>query len=114
MAPHRNSDGSVSDGVKAEGYNGVFVSHSIGISITSVTSIATQVAAAVALGAVQCVLFADGGVIRFTLDSTNPTATSGLFIPSSGTFTMSVADAAAAKFIQASGSSAVLSALFTM
>jgi hypothetical protein len=113
MAPHRRADGAITDGVVIEP-NPVFISHALGIVITSAAGIGVSVAAALAAGAEQCIVFADGGAVRFTLDGTNPTATSGIPIAARATFTYGMADAAAAKFIQATGSSAVLDALFTM
>jgi hypothetical protein len=57
-------------------------------------------------GCNQAVVQADGGrtiPVRFTLDGTTPTTTSGFLIPAGQSITLSAADAAAAKFVGATG-----------
>lgn len=109
MSIHENADSPIpsqTDGVKVEG-PGAFVSALYGQAIASSTSFSTQVAAAVALGANTVLVQADPVAVatpigaRFRLDSTPPTATVGWLIPAGQSFTMSVADAAAALFIAA-------------
>jgi hypothetical protein len=106
---HQNADSpipSMTDGVVVEG-PGALVSALYGQAIATSTSFATQVAAAVALGANTVLVQADPASAttpvgaRFRLDTTAPTATVGWLIPSGSFFTMSVADASAALWIAA-------------
>jgi hypothetical protein len=108
------------EGVKIEP-NGQFVSHSLGIAVTVATTITTAANAAALAGATQAVIQADSGTtaaaaglgVRYTLDGTTPTASSGLFIPAGQSITLNMADAAAAKFIQ-TAVAVNLNVLFTM
>jgi hypothetical protein len=66
-------------------------------------------------GVNQAVVQADGGGtigVRFTLDGPTPTTTLGFLIPAGQSITLSVADAAAAKFIGATG--ATVNAVYTL
>jgi hypothetical protein len=99
MSQHPNADGSITDGVKVESW-GKFVSHQLGLAATAVVSLTDPA------GVNQAVVQADGGgtiAVRFTLDGTAPTTTSGFLIPGGQSITLSAADAAAAKFIGATG-----------
>jgi hypothetical protein len=108
MSQHPNADGSITDGVKIESW-GKFVSHQLGLVATSAVSLT------VPAGCNQAVVQADGGgavPVRFTLDGTTPTTTSGFLIPAGQSITLSAADAAAAKFIGATG--ATVNAVYTL
>jgi hypothetical protein len=108
MSQHPNADGSITDGVKVEAW-GKFVSHQLGLSVLAVAQLA------VPAGANQAVVQADGGgtiPVRYTLDGTTPTTTLGFLIPAGQTITLSAADAAAAKFIGATG--ATVNAVYTL
>jgi hypothetical protein len=50
--------------------------------------------------------------VRFTLDGTTPTTTLGFLIPAGQSITLSAADAAAAKFIGATG--ATVNGVYTL
>jgi hypothetical protein len=99
MSQHPNADGSITDGVKVEAW-GKFVSHQIGLSVAAVAQLT------VLAGCNQAVVQADGGAtltaVRFTLDGTTPTTTSGFVIPAGSSITLSASDAANAKFISTS------------
>jgi hypothetical protein len=111
MSIHLNSDGSQTDGVKVEPW-GKFVSHQLGLSVAAVAQLT------VPAGVNQAVVQADGGAtgiaVRLTLDGTTPVASTGpgFVIPPYQTITLSAADAAAAKFIGATG--ATVNAVYTL
>jgi hypothetical protein len=108
MPQHPNADGSITDGVKVEPW-GKFVSHQLGLSVAAVAQLT------VPAGVNQAVVQADGGgtiPVRFTLDSSTPTTTSGFLIPGGQSITLSAADAAGAKFIGATG--ATVNAVYTL
>ena len=108
MSQHPNADGSITDGVKVESW-GKFVSHQLGLACAAVAQLT------VPAGCNQAVVQADGGgtiAVRFTLDGTTPTTTLGCLIPAGQTIALSAADAAAAKFIGATG--ATLNAVYTL
>jgi hypothetical protein len=110
MSIHYNPDGSVTEGYKLES-NGTFIAHEIGVVITSSAQLA-NVAANKALGAVQVIVQADGNDVRYRLDGTAPTTTVGYVLKNGATLALSMADAAAAKFIATAA--AVLNATYTM
>jgi hypothetical protein len=79
MSQHPNADGSITDGVKVEAW-GKFVSHQLGLSVAALAQLT------VPAGVNQAIVQADGGgtiAVRFTLDGTTPTTTSGLLAGSS-------------------------------
>jgi hypothetical protein len=109
MSIHPNADGSQTEGVKVESW-GKFVSHQLGLSVAT-----TAVQLTVPAGCNQAVVQADGGgtiAVRFTLDGTTPTTSLGFLIPAGQSITLSAADAAAAKFIGATG--ATVNAVYTL
>ena len=92
MSQHPNADGSITDGVKVEAW-GKFVSHQLGLSVAAVAQLT------VPAGVNQAIVQADGGgtiAVRFTLDGTTPTTTSGVLIAAGQSITLSAADATAA------------------
>ena len=108
MSIHLNSDGSQTDGVKVEPW-GKFVSHQLDLSVAAVAQLI------VPSGVNQAVVQADGGGtigVRFTLDGPTPPTTLGFLIPAGQSITLSAADAAAAKFIGATG--ATVNAVYTL
>jgi hypothetical protein len=108
MSQHPNADGSITDGVKVESW-GKFVSHQLALSVAAVAQLT------VPAGCNQAAVQADGGgtiPLRFTLDGTTPTTTLGFRIPAGQSITLSAADAAAAKFIGATG--ATVNAVYTL
>jgi hypothetical protein len=113
MSQHLNADGSITDGVKVEAW-GKFVSHQIGLSVVAVAQLA------VPAGVNQAIVQADGGsattttAVRFTLDGTTPTTTSGFLIPGGSTITLSASDAANAKFISTSTTVGTINAVYTL
>jgi hypothetical protein len=114
LSIHENPDGSQTDGVKVEP-NGAFVSHVLGIVITSAVGIA-GVAAALAAGATQAIVQVDGtSAVSYRLDGVAPTASAGggVFIPAGGSIVLNMQDAANALFIERAATS-VLNVLFTM
>lgn len=111
MSIHQNADGSQTEGVKVEAW-GKFVSHQLGLSVTAVAQLT------VPAGVNQAIVQADGGAtqysVRFTLDGTTPTTTSGFLIPAGGSITLSAADAANAKFISTSTTAGTINAVYTL
>jgi hypothetical protein len=108
---HQNADASGTEGIKVEA-PGAFISHTLGISVSSVASIST-VATAKSNGATMAIVFnPNSGAVYFTLDGTTPTDAvgGGLPIAPGGSVTLSITDAANAKFIGAT--SAVISVWF--
>jgi hypothetical protein len=88
---------ATTEGTKIEA-PGTFCGHSLGVNVSTAASIAASVATAAALGATQAIIFASGAM-RFTLDgSTTPTASVGIPVADKGSVTLSMADAAVAKF----------------
>jgi len=107
MTAHWNADSSVSDGVKVEA-PGALVSQPIGLDVTASAQLTVPATA------VQAIVQADGGDVRFRLDGTVPTGAAGFLIKNGTSITLSAADAIAAKFIQASGATSLLNAWFTL
>jgi hypothetical protein len=116
MSIHENPDGSVSDGIKLEA-NGTFIKHEIGVVITSSAQLA-QVASALTAGATQVIVQADcapftaANYVRYRLDGTAPTASTGIIIVAGASVTLNMTDAAAAKFIAVG--TATLNASYTL
>ena len=84
----------------------------LGLSVAAVAQLT------VPAGANQAVVQADGGAtltaVRFTLDGTTPTNTSGFLIPAGSSITLSATDAANAKFISTSTSGGTINAVYTL
>jgi hypothetical protein len=91
---------------------GKFVSHQLGLSVTAVAQLT------VPAGAIQAIVQADGGAtltaVRFTLDGTTPTTTSGFVIPAGASITLSASDATNAKFISTSTTVGTINAVYTL
>lgn len=107
MASHQNADKSVTEGVKVEAW-GVFVSHQLGLVATAVVQLTMP-----GKGEIQAVVQADGQDLRFTLDGTSPTTTSGFLIKNGTSLPLSTTDATAAKFI-AVAAGGLVNAMFTL
>jgi hypothetical protein len=88
---------SQTEGTKVEP-PATFCGHTLGLSVSTAATIATQAATAIALGAQQAIVYATGAM-RFTLDgTTTPTASVGLPVVTGGSVTLNMADALVAKF----------------
>jgi hypothetical protein len=111
MSQHPNADGSITDGVKVEAW-GKFVSYQLGLSVLAVAQLT------VPAGVNQAIVQADGGAtltaVRFTLDGTTPTTTSGFVIPGGQSITLSASDATKAKFISTSTTVGTINAVYTL
>jgi hypothetical protein len=111
MSIHPNADKSQTDGVKVEAW-GKFVSHQLGLSVVAVARLI------VPAGVNQAIAQADGGAtltaVRFTLDGTMPTTTSGFVIPAGASITLSASDATNAKFISTSTTAGTINAVHTL
>jgi hypothetical protein len=112
ISVHTNPDESISDGIKSEP-PGTFVAASYGVAVTASTAL-PGVAAAKTDGATIAYVQADGGSVRFRIDGTAPTATTGFLIPAGTVQPLNMADAATFLGIEASGATAVLNIWFSM
>lgn len=84
-----------------------FISEQVGVACVTAAQLTVPATA------VNVTVQADGQDVRYTLDGTSPTASSGILLPKGTSTTMSATDAAAAKFIQTTAT-ALLNAIYSL